>query len=69
MISSRAEILSVLGLASTASDQDIALVNLLQVDAEILVKRHVGGLVEQQSFTELYPDRGLYTPLDMLIEG
>jgi hypothetical protein len=69
MICSRAEILTSLGLSTTATDSDIALINLFQGPVERLVKEFVGFEIEYGTFVEYFPDRGLFTPLDMLIEG
>ncbi len=55
MIARRAEILTALGLTSTATDDDIGLVNMLQPRVERAIENYIGFAVEQVTREELLP--------------
>lgn len=69
MLANLSEILTALGLASSATPQDLALANLVHRKAERAVKKYLGYDVEQATYSEYYPEQNFQAPQALLIAG
>lgn len=69
MIVSRGEILTACGLTASGDTLSLGLVNMVHPFAERMVKNFLGFEVEQQTFSEYYPEENYHAPQDPLITG
>jgi hypothetical protein len=70
MIGDTDAVLTYLGTdPQTASPADVALVAIMLPHVNRLCKRHVGYEIEQQTWTEIYPDKAFFRAQDPLVDA
>jgi hypothetical protein len=69
MICSRPEMLTALGMASSATDQELGLLNFAHPKAEWLVKQYLQNDVEYAMHVEYLPNRDRLTDRDILVDA